>query len=138
MRLGARIILVVALVASAFGCELPGVGPGPDRVLLQNDTDVAVGVYLNEAWVGTYPAGATATIPLVGHRGPPFAVSVRTAAGEGLLEETISAEDMRRAREEGFGWSSGSSGSSQPCGSIRLTFGDVEQLEDDIEPEPCR
>lgn len=132
-----RLGLVLAVLSSAVACATVGIGPGADRVQLENETDVPIGVYLNEAWVGTYPAGATATIALVGHRGPPFAVSIRTAVGESLLEESISAEDMRRAREEGFGWSSAP---SQPCGSIRLTFGDVEHLEEDdpgIEPGPC-
>lgn len=137
MRLAIRLGLAIALLWAAVGCATVGIGPGADRVYLQNDTRGAVGVYLNDAWVGTYPTGATGTIALVGHRGPPFAVSVRTSGGENLLAESISAEDMRRAREEGFGWSSAT---SQACGSIQLTFGNVEPAEHDvpdIEPGPC-
>lgn len=137
MRLDLRLGLVIALLSSLTACATVAIGPGADRVHLQNATSVAVGVYLNDAWVGTYPAGATGTIALAGHRGPPFAVSIRTAAGERLLEESISAEDLRRAREEALGWSSAT---GQACGSIRLTFGNVEPAEHDvpdIEPGPC-
>lgn len=137
MRLILRLTLAVIVLSSAAACAAMSIG-NADRVRLVNDTDVAVGVYLNESWVGTYPAGAMATIALVGHGGPPFAVSVRTADGIRLYEESISAEDIRRAHEEGFGWSGMTSG---PCGNIRLTFGDVQPVDDDvpdIEPGPCQ
>lgn len=132
-RLVITLGLAIAVLTSLAACSSVDIGPGADRVHLENDTDFAVGVYLNDEWAGTYPAGAAATVALRGHRGPPFAVSIRTALGESLLEEAISAVDMRRAREEGFGWSSAA---SQPCGSIRLTFGDVPVV-DDVPDGPC-
>ncbi len=133
----AGVALSVALALSAVACAPLESGPGADRVHLDNATDIAVGIYLNDAWVGTYPAGASATVALAGHGGPPFVVSVRTAAGTVLHEETISADDMRRARTEGFGWFSAL---GPPCGTTRLAFGAVEldPLEaQEVEPGPC-
>lgn len=101
--------LTGALVLAA--CALPADGP---TVRLENGTTVAVAVHVNERWVGTYPAGAVAEVPIGGHGVPPLRITALSPTGAVLVDYTATEDDVS-------GSTGGGGEAVLPCGAIRLS-----------------
>lgn len=118
----------VALVLLAALSVLAGCSRTVPQVQVENGTDIPLAVHANSAWLGTYPAGAVADVP-IGAAGPPWSIDVRSPSGATLTSLAISADDLQRVDA---GTRSLQAVADTPCGTIRLTFGDAA-----IEPLPA-
>jgi hypothetical protein len=116
--------LVTAVIAMVAACGAPGSG---SAVRLENATTVPVAVHLNDAWVGTYPAGAIADVP-IGQASIPVVIEARSPSGAVLASLTAAASDMADAR--------GVAEWVLPCGAIRLSLSTAQQ-EPIATPEPA-
>jgi hypothetical protein len=115
-----RATLVAAILATSAaiaGCQ----GAPAAHATLENRTDVPLAVHVNGGWVGTYPAGATAEVP-IRDGGAPYRIEARSASGAVLSALDVTVDDAQRVRT---GTRSLSATSDTPCGMIRLTFGDA-------------
>jgi hypothetical protein len=107
--------LVTAVIAMVAACGAPGSG---SAVRLENATTVPVAVHLNDAWVGTYPAGAIVDVP-IGQAALPIVIEARSPSGAVLASLTASESDIADARGVGE-W-------VLPCGAIRLSLSMADQ-----------
>ncbi|MEX1172780.1 MAG: hypothetical protein WEG56_09230 [Chloroflexota bacterium] len=127
--------LVIALAIA--GCAR--MAPSDIQITLDNLTDTPVGLYVNDDWVGTYPAGGTTRQPLGDHGGAPYEVEVRSPSGATLATiavnqaqaESLSGGGPAIALEQGV-----------PCGIVRLVVGEVAAgevpaLAASVPPGPC-
>ena len=106
--------LVAAVIATVAACSTPASGRA---VRLENATTVPVAVHLNDAWVGTYPAGATVDVP-IGQSAIPVVIEARSPSGAVLASLTATESDIDPG---GVGeW-------VLPCGAIRLSLGPSDQ-----------
>ena len=126
---------VVALVA---GCARTA--PPDIQITLDNLTDTPVGLYVNDDWVGTYPAGGSTRQPLGNHGGAPYVVEVRSPSGAVLATVGVNADQAASlsgdrgpaiALEQGV-----------PCGIVRLVVGELAADEvpapaASVAPGPC-
>ena len=88
-------------------------------VHLTHRTAVPGVVSVNGAWVGTYPPGASVDVPIGGHGGPPYTITVHSPKGGELATFEIIGPDVSAvAGGAGVGGSSGTA-----CGSIEFSFG---------------
>lgn len=128
MRL-CRIVALVALVLATSGCARTAVAD--ITITLDNLTSTPIGLYVNEEWVGTYPAGATTEQPLGDHGGAPYAVEARSTSGAVLATvhvneaqaQTLAQAGQAVAVEQGV-----------PCGVVRIVVG---RLGPDAVPAPA-
>lgn len=123
----AAVIAVLAVIA----CQ----ATPSAHVVLENATGIPLAAHVNGAWVGTYPAGATAEVPIPG--AAPYRIDVRSKSGAALTALDISADDVMQVQA---GRRSLRATADTPCGMIRLTFGDaaVELMPvSTSEPGPC-
>ena len=120
MRVRALGVLAALLVLAGCSRTVP-------QVQLENGTDTPLAVHANGSWLGTYPAGAVADVP-IGAEGPPWSIDVKSASGAILATLEIAADDMQPADA---GTRSLRTTADTPCGVVRLTFGDAT-----MEPMP--
>ena len=66
---------------------------GEVRVHIDNQTEDPVAVYVNGAWLGTYPAGASTSAPIGGHGGPPYTVVSEDPRGAVITSTQLAAGD---------------------------------------------
>ena len=118
--LGVALITAVAVA----GCQDAPSG----HAVIENATDIPLAVHVNGTWVGTYPAGATAEVPIRTGDGP-FLLEARSDSGATLSALDVTADDVMAV---GDGTRSLRATSDTPCGMIRLTFGDAA-----VEPMPA-
>jgi hypothetical protein len=116
--------LVAAAIATLVACATPPSGPA---VRLENATTVPVAIHLNDAWVGTYPAGAIADVP-IGQASIPVVIEARSPSGAVLASLTAAASDIADAR--------GVAEWVLPCGAIRLSLSTAQE-EPIATPEPA-
>ena len=131
-RLLRPVVVAVIAVLAVAGCQ----GAPSAHVVLENATGIPLAAHVNGAWVGTYPAGATAEVPIRGADGP-YRIEVRSDSGATLSSLDISVDDAVKAQA---GTGSLRATTDTPCGMIRLTFGDaaVESMPvSTSEPGPC-
>lgn len=106
-----------ALVAGAMlACVLAACAPAATTEMqLENLTDVPVAVHVDGAWVGTYPADTSRSVPVPGSA--PHLVEIFTGSGARLVEWGFGDADVAGG---------GVSTTEVPCGVIRLSVGRVE------------
>lgn len=126
---------VVALVA---GCARTA--PSDIQITLDNLTDTPVGLYINDDWVGTYPAGGSTRQPLGDHGGAPYAVEVRSPSGAVLA--TIGVNAAQAESLSGGGGPVIALEQGLPCGIVRLVVGELAAGEVPapaarVAPGPC-
>ncbi len=129
MRTATVAAAMLALAAIVLGCGSPAPIPAPIQV--DNRTDTAVGLYVNDGWAGTYAAGATGSTSLGGHGDPPYTIEVRTPSNAVLLTvgvneaqaASLDQPDGAVAEEIGV-----------PCGVVRVVVG---TLADGTAPAPA-
>jgi hypothetical protein len=105
------LLLVAALLVSACAsdADVPALG-------FANETDVAVGVYVNGSWVGTYAAGTEGVgVPYGGRGGPPWRIEFRTPSGATIASWDLTGDDI--AFVEGGAAGTGTL-LDTPCGRI--------------------
>jgi hypothetical protein len=132
----ARILVAVLVVAGMAGCS----GPGSVPIKIQNATTVPVGLYLNGDWLGTYPPGANATVPVDPTVPSPWTVELRSPSDAVLLRLRANEDALQAARDGryGVGESVG-----RPCGVLTALVGTVNADEAlaptraSISPGPC-
>jgi hypothetical protein len=107
--------LAAALIATVAACATAGSGP---TVRLENATTIPVAVHLNDAWVGTYPAGAIVDVP-IGQAAIPLVIEARSQSGAVLASLTAAESDIADAR--------GVAEWMLPCGAIRLSLSATDQ-----------
>lgn len=129
MRLTPSLAMAVALLLSLVACSRTAAAD--ITITLDNLTDTPVGLYVNDEWVGTYPAGASVQEPLGDHGGAPYVVDVRTPSGASLTRADVS--EAQAASLSGGGPAIASE-QGLPCGIIRLVIG---ELADDEAPVPA-
>ncbi|CAN5602453.1 hypothetical protein BH20CHL7_BH20CHL7_09950 [soil metagenome] len=133
----AFLAVTVALALAVAGCAR--MAPSDIQITLDNLTDTPVGLYVNEDWVGTYPAGGTTRPPLGDHGGAPYEVEVRSPSGATLATvavneaqaDSLSGGGAAIALEQGV-----------PCGIVRLLVGELAADEvpapaASVPPGPC-
>lgn len=107
---------VLAASVAIAGCQAEPAA----HVMLENDTDIPLAVHVNGGWLGTYPAGAVAEVPI--RLAPPYRIEARSDSGAVLSALEVTTDDAQRVLA---GARSLRATSDTPCGMIRLTFGDV-------------
>lgn len=124
--------MAMVAVVVVVGCQDPPSG----HAVVENATSIPLAVHVNGTWVGTYPAGATAEVPIRGGSGP-FRLEARSDSGATLSALDITADDVIQV---GAGTRSLRATSDTPCGMIRLTYGDAAVDPMPVatsEPGPC-
>jgi hypothetical protein len=115
-----RVLVTAALTAALVAaCQ----SRPATHATLENATDIPLAVHVNDAWVGTYGAGATVVVPIP-DGGAPYRIEARSASGAVLSSLDVTADDALRAQA---GTRSLRATSDTPCGMIRLTFGDAAE-----------
>jgi hypothetical protein len=107
--------LVAVVIATVTACGTAGSGA---VVRLENATTVPVAIHLNDAWVGTYAAGAVVDVP-IGQAVIPVVIEARSPSGAVLASLTAAESDIAEARGVGE-W-------VLPCGAIRLSLSTTDQ-----------
>jgi hypothetical protein len=119
----------IAMLVVSVACSRTAVAD--ITITMDNQTDTPVGLYVNDEWVGTYPAGASVQEPLGDHGGAPYVVDVRTPGGTSLARVDVNAA---QAASITGGGPAVASEVGLPCGIIRLVVG---ELADDEAPAPA-
>lgn len=114
-RLAVVALALLALVGA--GC---GLVPGP-RAHLKNLTDIPVAVHINGSWVGTYPPGAIAEVP-IGGGDPPYAIEVLSPTGARLASIAVTSDVLTEAVE---GTQSLGQDADVPCGTVAIWVGRI-------------
>ncbi|HYH92226.1 MAG TPA: hypothetical protein VD763_03620 [Candidatus Saccharimonadales bacterium] len=122
------------LAFAAFALGACGAVPGP-QLHIDNQTDVAVAIHVNDTWVGTYPAGARTAIRLPEQTGA-YDVEARSPSGA-VLTSLIGSAAMVEAADAGE--QALSAWNEVPCGVVALAIGPVAPPvpAPDQRPEPC-
>jgi len=131
------LLMAVVLLVSMVACSRTAVSD--ITISLDNLTDTPVGLYVNDEWVGTYPAGAIVQEPLGDHGGAPYIVDVRTPSGTSLIRADV---NEAQARSLVGGGPAIASEQGLPCGIIRLVIGELAAGEapapaQSVAPGPC-
>jgi hypothetical protein len=116
-RIGTLAIALLLLVSMA-ACSRTAASD--ITITLDNLTDTPVGLYINDEWVGTYPAGASVQEPLGDHGGAPYVVDVRTPAGTSLARANVNEAQAASITDGG---PAVAAEVGLPCGVIRLVIG---------------
>jgi hypothetical protein len=127
-RIG-TLAIALALLVSMAACSRTAASD--ITITLDNLTDTPVGLYVNDEWVGTYPAGAAVQQPLGDHGGAPYVIDVRTPAGTSLARASV---DEAQAVSMVDGGPPVAHEQGLPCGIIRLVVG---ELAEDEAPAPA-
>lgn len=115
----AGLVAAAVLALTIAACDaIPSSTPAP-VVHLQNQTDIPVAIHVNDAWVGTYPAGASTevTIPVQERE---YRIEARSPSGTTLITllGPASMVNAAQAQEQVFdAWE------DVPCGRIALSVG---------------
>jgi hypothetical protein len=129
--------IAVALLVSMAACSRTAASD--ITITLDNLTDTPVGLYVNDEWVGTYPAGASVQEPLGDHGGAPYVVDVRTPAGTSLARANVNEAQAASMAEGG---AAVAVEQGLPCGIVRLVIGELAEDEapapaERVAPGPC-
>jgi hypothetical protein len=112
---GAPAVIAVALLVA--GCAGFTADPAL-RLGLDNATDRPVLVYVNDEWVGTFPAGTTRDDITTGaHGGPPWRLEARTDKGIVLVAAEVASPPTQGAGE--------GAAAETTCGDITVWSGDT-------------
>lgn len=112
-----------AVGALALAAMLAACDGAPATVLrLENATDIPLAVHVDDAWVGTYPAGETRDVPI--RDGAPYRIDVRSESGAILSALEVSLEDASMIAADRR---SIQATTDTPCGMIRLTVGSAAE-----------
>lgn len=127
----------IAMLVVSVACSRTAVAD--ITITMDNQTDTPVGLYVNDEWVGTYPAGASVQEPLGDHGGAPYVVDVRTPGGTSLARVDVNAA---QAASITGGGPAVASEVGLPCGIIRLVVGELADHEapapaESVAPGPC-
>lgn len=122
---------LAVIVAVAVGCT-----SGPLHV--DNATDIAVSVYVDDSWVGTFGAGTTGDTSISG-QGRPRTLEVRSPSGAVLLTLVVNDDQLADAAAGRYG-----NGQSigLPCGVLTVIIGQLASdaalaPAESIPPGPC-
>jgi hypothetical protein len=126
--LGPQLVLVSALLSAGCGV-VPATSDIP--VTVANDTDVAVGLYLDGAWVGTYAPGAQVAVPLPVRDRFPVTVELRSPSDAVLVAVALSEDQHAAAEAGGYG---GGESQGLPCGTLTLLVGRLAAAETVVPP----
>ena len=122
-------MLAVALASIGLtGCSPTG---GP-TVRLENQTTVPVAIYLDDQWIGTYPAGATVDARFVVPDSE-ASIEARTASGAVLVSILGTAAMIEAAAD---GSMPISEWADVPCGRVALSIGAADPVLTDPPPGP--
>jgi hypothetical protein len=145
MRPGLALAAILVAVLVVAGCGVArdvgvvGREPTDIPINLHNDTDVAVGLYVDGAWIGTYAPGSRLAVPMTTPKREPTTVELRSPSDTVLLSLTLNERQYAAAEAGGYG-----AGESRglPCGTLTLLVGRVAADEvlapaASIEPGPC-
>lgn len=114
--LATRAVLATALFV---GCDSATPGSAIP-ISIENETDVAVGLYVGGDWIGTYPAGAIVEVPLPGDVGLPATIELLAPSGAVMLSTQLNEGQHGKAAAGGYG--TGASVSTR-CGIVTLVVG---------------
>jgi hypothetical protein len=131
-----QLVLVGALLGGGCGM-VPATSDIP--VTVANDTDVAVGLYVDGHWVGTYAPGTEVAVPLPGRLRFPSTLELRSPSDAALLAVTLNEGEHATAESGGYGVGE-SRGLS--CGTLTLLVGRLDEGEalapaTSVEPGAC-
>ena len=123
MTPGARhaVALLVLGVTLLAGCASSGASRATP-IVLENRTDVPVGLYVNGGWAGTFPAGGTGDASVGGHGAPPYTVEVRSSSNAVLMTVTVDEAQAATIDQPGRGIAEEV---AVPCGILRVTIGSI-------------
>ena len=108
-------------------------------VTIDNETDVAVGLYVGGEWVGTYPPGASIEVPLPGNVRQPTTIELLAPSGAVLVSAPLNEGQHADAAAGGYG--AGDTVATQ-CGVVTLLVGRLRMDEaltpaNADDPVPC-
>ncbi len=108
-------------------------------ITVDNLTDTALGLYVNDEWVGTYAAGASTKQPLGDHGGAPYQIELRSPSGATLAMVGVNEAQAASMTDGG---PAVASETGVPCGLIRVVVGELAANEDpapgqSVQPGPC-
>lgn len=106
-------------VALLVGCDTAAPA-SPIPITIDNETDVAVGLYVGGNWVGTYPAGASVEVSLPSDLRLPTTVELRSPSDAVLVEVAVNEDQHAAAEAGGYG---GGASQGLPCGTLTLLVG---------------
>jgi hypothetical protein len=93
---------------------------GPSGPLhVENASDIAVAVYVDGRWLGTYAPGASGDASITA-AGRPQTLQVRSASGEVLLTLPIDDDQLADGARGGYG---NGAKVDLPCGEVSLLIG---------------
>lgn len=120
-----------------------GCGPATQSpaipISIENDTDVAVGLYVGGEWLGTYPAGASVEVPLPADVLLPTTIELLAPSGAVLVSAPLNEGQHGDAAAGRYG--TGESVTTE-CGNVtllvgRLGAGEALALPNAEDPVPC-
>ena len=130
--------IVLATVLAVGGCVDPDPGAGAALTVV-NRTDTPVGVYVNDAWIGTDEPGATIETTLGPTDDADYRIEARSPTGAVLAVFVAPAAEVDRTRDGGpaLGEEIG-----VPCGVVTILIGTLRDDEmlapaEAVEPGPC-
>jgi hypothetical protein len=118
---GRALVLLVLGAALLAGCTPSGASRATP-IVLENLTDVPVGLYVNGGWAGTFPAGGRGDASVGGHGDPPYTVEVRSSSNAVLMTVTVNAAQATTLDQPGRGLAEEV---AVPCGILRITIGSI-------------
>jgi hypothetical protein len=127
-RLGFGLSVIVAI---AVGCT-----SGPLHV--DNATDIAVSVYVDDSWVATYAAGTSGAASISG-QGRPRNLEVRSPSGAVLMSLWVNDDQLADAAAGRYG---NGTAMGLPCGVVTVLIGQLAADEalapaESMPPGPC-
>lgn len=122
---------LAVIVAVAAGCT-----SGPVHV--DNATDIAVSVYVDDSWVGTYAAASSGTASIAG-QGRPRNLEVRSPSGAVLMSIWVNDDQLAEAAAGGYG---NGAAIGLPCGVVTVLIGRLASdaalaPAESVPPGPC-
>jgi hypothetical protein len=113
---GTRALLAAALLAGCGQATQSSAIP----ISIENDTDVAVGLYVGGEWRGTYPSGASVEVPLAADVRLPTTIELLAPSGAVLISASLNEGQHGDSAAGRYG--AGESVSTE-CGIVTLLVG---------------
>jgi hypothetical protein len=139
------VIAGLATRAALATALLTGFGPEPETSLvpvrIENDTDVSVGLYVGDEWLGTFPAGSSVevTLPSASSLRLPTMLELLAPSGAVRLSVALAEDQLAGAATGGYGTSQSV---DVACGVVtlvvgRLVVGQTPEPPSTDDPVPC-
>ena len=141
LALAAFLVALLAMAGCGVAHDVGVIGREPTDIPINidNETDVAVGLYVDGTWIGTYAPGSRLAVPMPAPKRHPTTVELRSPSDAVLL--SLALNEGQHAAADAGGYGAGES-RGLPCGTLTLLIGRLAEDEAlapaaSVEPGPC-